>query len=99
MHETSHNILEPEQSPDTNIQAPSLDIVIVPMVGFDKHCSRIGSGFGCYDRSFEFLVKKHLKKPVLVGIAYYMQQLETIEVNPWDVPMDYVITETGCHQK
>ena len=64
-------------------------IVIVPGTAFDNNCNRMGYGGGYYDR---FLYKNpNLTK---IGIAYDFQIFDTIPVESYDIPMDYVITET-----
>lgn len=63
-------------------------IVIVPGTAFDNNCNRMGYGGGYYDR---FLFKNpNLTK---IGIAYDFQIFDTIPVESYDIPMDYVITE------
>jgi len=82
----AHNIIAPE----------NLDLVIVPLVGFDKFGNRLGSGAGFYDRAFAFLHKKNLSiRPKLVGLAFGVQQLEKIITQPWDIKLDNIVTETG----
>jgi 5-formyltetrahydrofolate cyclo-ligase len=70
------------------------DVVLVPLVGFDEQGHRLGMGAGYYDKTFAFLntVPRPIK-PKLVGIAYECQCLEVIAAEPWDVSLDYVITE------
>jgi len=63
-------------------------IVIVPLVGFDACCNRIGYGKGFYDR---FLQKiPNAKK---IGIAFAMQEVQTIPIENTDIPLDIIITE------
>ncbi|MBK2124300.1 5-formyltetrahydrofolate cyclo-ligase [Fangia hongkongensis] len=78
-----------------NIIAPwELDLVITPLVGFDRHKNRLGMGGGFYDSSFAFLTHKEIfpKKPLMVGIAFDEQALDYIEIRPWDIKMDIIIT-------
>jgi 5-formyltetrahydrofolate cyclo-ligase len=74
-----------------------LDLVLVPLVGFDKLGNRLGMGGGFYDRSFSFLRHRTRgwHKPVLVGTAFACQQIAEIPAQPWDVPLDAVATEDG----
>jgi 5-formyltetrahydrofolate cyclo-ligase len=78
------------------IGARWLDIVFLPLVGFDRYGLRLGAGGGFYDRAFAF---RHARNfwhvPRLVGIAYAFQELERIEPAAHDVPLDAVITEKG----
>lgn len=86
------------QEPQTNGRAPvnigDIDIVFVPLVGFDKHRNRLGRGAGFYDQTFAFINDNPTtKRPVLIGLAYEFQQIEDLEPAEWDVPLDKVITE------
>ena len=67
-----------------------LDMILVPLVGFDRAGNRLGMGAGYYDRTFARLKPWH--QPTLVGIAYAMQEA-SFKTEPWDVPLDYVVTE------
>lgn len=86
-------ILEPHFFVNHIIPAWALDLVIVPLVGFDSQCRRLGMGSGFYDRTFAFKNQTQNKKPLLVGVGYEMQKLEELKNNPWDVAMNYVVTE------
>lgn len=78
--------------------ARQLDLLLVPLVGFDDRCNRIGMGGGYYDRTLSYLRnRQHWHRPVLVGIAHECQRVERLESNPWDVPLDLVITEKGVY--
>ena len=73
-----------------------LDVVFLPLVGFDRCGTRLGMGGGYYDRAFAF---RHLRSawhaPLLVGIAYALQEVQSIAPAAHDVPLDLVITERG----
>lgn len=71
----------------------TLDVILLPLVGFDEQCNRIGMGGGFYDRTLAF--KKHSlrKSPMLVGVAHDLQKVAKIPINSWDIPLDMVITE------
>ncbi len=72
-----------------------MDLVIMPLVAFDNQGHRLGMGGGFYDRSFAFKNGSwQRKRPVLMGIAYQFQQVDTLPRQPWDVPLDAVVTET-----
>ena len=68
------------------------DIIIVPLLGFDKRGTRLGYGGGYYDRTFG----KLKKRPRLVGIAFAAQELDDIPRDAHDVPLDLIITEHGA---
>ena len=80
---------------NNKIIAPEkLDLVIVPLVGFDLHGHRIGMGGGYYDRTFAFKNKTSLViKPYLVGLAYELQKSSEIPHDNWDVSLQSIITE------
>ena len=81
------------------ISANFLDIVFVPLVAFDLNGFRIGMGSGYYDRTFEKkLAIKDPKYPVLIGLAYEFQKQECLNHQPWDVPLDMVVTELKTYK-
>ena len=96
LQSNSYHILEPKLSPN-KLRAPrDLDLVFMPLVGFDAKGHRIGMGGGFYDVTFSFSEKNH--KPLLIGLAFSIQQVPLIHPNPWDVPLDGVVTEEGILQ-
>ena len=87
-------IAEPEGS--QIIGARWLDVVFLPLVGFDSRGVRLGTGGGYYDRAFAFRRwRKVWHTPQLVGLAYSFQQLEAIIPAAHDVLLDAVVTEKG----
>jgi 5-formyltetrahydrofolate cyclo-ligase len=88
-----HGIPEPVDPPEL-FEPFQLDLVLVPLLGFDRRGHRLGYGGGYYDRSFAFLNEQvRPTEPLLVGIAYAFQELAQIEDASWDVPLDFVATE------
>jgi 5-formyltetrahydrofolate cyclo-ligase len=74
--------------------AETLELVLIPLLGFDRLGNRLGSGAGYYDRTFAFLAgQKRPARPVLVGIGYHFQEVATMVPNPWDIPMDFIATD------
>ncbi len=92
-------ILEPGAS--SSIPARWLDLVFVPLVGFDASGMRLGMGAGYYDRAFAFLrLRVAWRHPKLIGVAFSVQRVAAIEGAPHDVRLDGVVTEKGllpCH--
>jgi 5-formyltetrahydrofolate cyclo-ligase len=87
-------IAEPEGS--QTIGARWLDVVFLPLVGFDSRGVRLGTGGGYYDRAFAFRRwRKAWHTPRLVGLAYSFQQVEEIIPAAHDVLLDAVVTEKG----
>ncbi|MGH8169893.1 MAG: 5-formyltetrahydrofolate cyclo-ligase [Steroidobacteraceae bacterium] len=73
-----------------------LDVVFLPLVGFDRHGVRLGMGGGYYDRAFGFRrLRAYWHSPQLIGIGYAAQELQSIAPAAHDVPLDLVITEHG----
>ena len=73
-----------------------LDIVFLPLVGFDAHGVRLGAGGGYYDRAFAFRRwRRAWHAPRLIGIAYSFQQVDTLMAAAHDVLLDAVVTEKG----
>jgi len=83
------DILEPtKQAPVCELS--TIDLFIVPGVAFDLKRNRVGSGGGYYDRYFSRVTKN----PMKIGLAFEMQVVSEISVDPWDVPVDLVVTES-----
>jgi 5-formyltetrahydrofolate cyclo-ligase len=72
----------------------ALELVLVPLVAFDRRGGRLGAGAGFYDRAFAFL--KHgerPREPLLVGVGFAFQEVESLPPAAWDVRLDFVCTE------
>lgn len=75
-------------------RASALDILFLPLLGFDETGNRMGMGGGYYDTSLAFLARrKRWRKPRLIGLAFEAQKVERLPADPWDVPLDGVLTE------
>lgn len=85
-------ILEPTKGCEC-IEAKNLDIILMPLVGFDRQGHRLGMGGGYYDRALAFTQTDTEKRPFKIGIAHSMQQVEQIEKRSWDITLDAVVTE------
>jgi 5-formyltetrahydrofolate cyclo-ligase len=86
----------PEPAAFRIIPVHALSVVLLPLLGFDLHGTRLGTGGGYYDRMFAYRRHRHSwHRPLLVGIAYQCQQLAMIERASHDVPLDAVVTEDG----
>ena len=66
------------------------NILLVPLVAFDKNFNRIGYGGGFYDRYINKI--KMIKKIVTIGLAYSFQKVKEIPVNKYDIKLDFVVT-------
>src|SRR5687767_13746260 len=72
-----------------------LDLVLLPLVAFDRRGARLGMGGGFYDRTFAFLRVAGRRKPRLVGLAHHFQEVAQLPREPWDVPLAAIVTERG----
>ncbi len=91
-------IPEPRLDHTKTISPWALDLVLVPLVAFDHFGNRLGMGGGYYDRTFAFTNQHaHWKGPRLIGIAHDFQQVDKLVKQPWDIPLDAVITEAGIY--
>jgi 5-formyltetrahydrofolate cyclo-ligase len=64
------------------------DIILVPLVGFDRDMNRLGQGAGHYDRIFTLF-----PNALRIGLAWSCQEVLAVPVDPWDVALDAVLTE------
>lgn len=69
------------------------DVLLVPMLAFDRRGYRLGYGGGFYDRTLAELRK--LKPVVAIGVAYAMQEMDEVPTAPYDEPLDWILTERG----
>jgi 5-formyltetrahydrofolate cyclo-ligase len=87
-------IPEPVCDAASLLSATQIDLVLVPLLGFDRRGNRLGAGAGYYDRSFEFLrTTARPAPPLLVGIGYHFQELPELTPQSWDVPLDFIATD------
>ena len=77
----------PEPSSGTVVNP---DILLVPLVAFDKNLNRLGYGAGYYDRLIESLKKK--KKIITIGLAFDFQEFNSIPTSKYDQKLDYIVT-------
>jgi 5-formyltetrahydrofolate cyclo-ligase len=93
-------IWEPRRRNGQIIPAQGLHLILVPLVGFDADCHRIGMGAGFYDRSLAFLRnRKHWRRPRLIGLAHECQRVDQIRPEPWDIPLDAIVSERNLYQR
>ena len=93
LHRNRFGIPEPRQRHDVR-PATALDLVVMPLVAFDRRGVRLGMGGGYYDRALSRL-RRRGGKPFLVGAAHSFQEVETLPGDHWDVPLHGIITERG----
>jgi 5-formyltetrahydrofolate cyclo-ligase len=77
------------QQPSAEAPLCTPDLILTPLVGFDRALNRLGQGAGHYDRIFA-----EMPSSLRVGLAWSIQECENLPVEPWDVPLDAILTET-----
>ena len=84
----------PEPAEAQPLPAEAMALIVLPLVGFDATGQRLGMGGGWYDRSLAFRRDRAAPPPWLVGVGFAVQQIDALPVEPWDVPLDAVCTES-----
>jgi len=79
--------------PETEVVVPQA--VLMPPIGFDGECYRLGYGGGFFDRTLAAMSPQPLK----IGVAYEELRIETIRPQPHDIAMDCVVTESGIRRR
>ncbi|MCT8161005.1 5-formyltetrahydrofolate cyclo-ligase [Pseudoruegeria sp. SHC-113] len=88
MEEGAFGALIPADSPEI-----TPEVLIVPLVAFDRHGGRLGYGGGFYDRTLQGL---RARGPVVaIGYAYAAQEAEALPLEPTDQPLDAIVTDAG----
>lgn len=89
-----YGIPEPDVGVDSLRDAGDMDMILLPLLAFDRGGHRLGTGGGWYDRSLAFLRGvTRPSRPLLVGVGYAFQEVDTISSESWDVDLDYVATD------
>ncbi|MCY1349438.1 5-formyltetrahydrofolate cyclo-ligase [compost metagenome] len=87
-------ILEPRPNPARQRKVWALDLLLMPLVGFDEHGGRLGMGGGFYDRSLAYRARrKNGHKPTLLGLAHECQKVDRLALASWDVPLRATVTD------
>jgi 5-formyltetrahydrofolate cyclo-ligase len=91
-------IAEPVFTAALKRPAWAMDAILFPLVGFDEQGGRLGMGGGFYDRTFAFCRIRPRLAPKLIGLAHDFQRVDSLPIEPWDVPLHSVVTERGCYR-
>ena len=67
------------------------DVLLIPLVAFDKNLNRLGYGGGYYDRLIKKLSKK--KNIIKIGLAFSIQEIDKVPINMYDQKLDYIVTD------
>lgn len=89
-----YGIPEPDIALADCLGPEQLDVVLLPLLAFDRQGNRLGMGGGWYDRSFAFRLHGRAT-PLLIGVGYAFQQVDALLAQAWDVPLDAVVSECG----
>ncbi len=87
-----YGILEPKRS-GAPLPINTLDVILLPLLGFDRKGNRLGMGGGYYDRALKQLGHQLSQRPLLIGVAHSFQELDSINPDPWDIPMNAILTD------
>ena len=91
-------ILEPRVNIGQQRKVWALDLVLLPLVGFDDVGGRLGMGGGFYDRSLAYLARrKSWRKPTLLGLAHECQKVDRLAQASWDVPLAGTVTDKNWY--
>lgn len=98
LEKNRYGILQPAYKAVNNrISVKNLDIILIPLVAYDKLGNRLGMGEGFYDRALNFKQTAGIIQPLIIGLAYNFQQVERVPTETWDVKLDGVVTENGVN--
>lgn len=89
--QNSYGLFEPPAGASLCL-VTNLDILFLPLVGWDKSGGRLGMGAGYYDR-----VLAGISGPLLVGLAHQIQEMKEIPMDSWDIPLDVIITDAALY--
>jgi len=70
-----------------------IDLILIPLVGWDETGGRLGMGAGFYDRVLQPFAQSDT--PIRAGVAYQLQKVRAVPVEPWDIRLHMVLSETG----
>lgn len=88
----------PEPLRGRRMALQGLDVVLVPLVAFDRRGNRLGMGGGFYDRTFARFrqpCRSRANAPRLIGLAHRFQQVAGLDEQSWDVPLSGILTDSG----
>jgi 5-formyltetrahydrofolate cyclo-ligase len=87
----AYGIREPDPERSARVPAGMVDAVLVPGLAWDRHGGRLGRGAGYYDRLFALPEWRGFR----CGVFFAAQEFPRVPTDPWDVPLQAVVTEGG----
>ena len=88
-----YKILEPTAAVEEAVDIAEIELILVPGLAFDPHGGRMGRGKGFYDRFFA-----RCPHALRVAVTSSMQIVEQIPLEPWDVTMHYIISDSKTYE-
>lgn len=97
-HTLRHNrygIAEPNALRRRAIDPRQLDVILLPLVGFDRSGRRLGMGGGFYDRALAFKQQRgaQRQRPLLIGLSHHCQEVPHLPSQHWDIPLDLIASD------
>ena len=92
-------ILEPKVNGGRRVRLGDIDWVLVPGLGFDAQCNRLGYGAGYYDTLFGNAQREGMVLPRRISGAFDCQFVEAVPVGAYDLPVDCVISESNQYNR
>lgn len=86
-------IPEPAIASSRSEHAASMELILLPLVGFDRNGNRLGMGGGYYDRMLVDVPTVESGGPLLVGLAHACQECRQISPHSWDIKLNLIITD------
>jgi len=91
MKANRYGIAEPAGTAE--ILLPEIDLALIPLVAWDEAGGRLGMGESFYDRLFKPFAQQ--TRPVRMGVGYQVQKSAAIALEPWDIPLHFMLSESG----
>ncbi|SFM76107.1 5-formyltetrahydrofolate cyclo-ligase [Halopseudomonas yangmingensis] len=93
-HTNRFGIREPVANPRQQVALWRLQLLLMPLVGFDAQGNRLGMGGGFYDRALAWRrLRRNWPGPQLVGLAHHCQQVDRLPIADWDIPADLIASD------
>ena len=98
LHRNRFKIAEPRPNRAQQRKVWSLDLLLMPLVGFDPHGGRLGMGGGFYDRCLAYQKRhRHWHTPRLLGLAHECQKVEKLSMASWDIALHATVSDCAWY--